>query len=66
MLMLAKKYSAERLQNACSRALLGTRVNYTMIKNILKNGLDKQTSLFDNPVSAIAQHENIRGRDHYQ
>lgn len=66
MLMLAKKYSTERLRNACSRALLGTRVNYTMIKNILKNGLDKQASLFDNPVSSIPQHENIRGKEHYQ
>src|SRR5690606_2147862 len=34
MMMLAKKYSTARLQAACRRALLGTRVTYTMIKNI--------------------------------
>lgn len=32
MLMLQKKYSPARLEAACSRALRGTRVNYTMIK----------------------------------
>jgi hypothetical protein len=65
MLMLEKKYSKQRLEAACSRALLGTRVNYTMIKNILERGLDKQLPLPDsNPV--IPAHDNIRGKDHYQ
>jgi transposase len=64
MLMLQKKFSASRLEAACSRALQGTRVNYTMIKNILERGLDKQVSI---PVdAAIPDHDNIRGRDHYQ
>jgi hypothetical protein len=64
MLMLQKKYSAQRLEAACSRALQGSRVNYTMIKNILERGLDKQLTL---PVaSQIRDHTNIRGKDHYQ
>lgn len=41
MLMLAKKYTAVRLEAACQRASYGTRINYTMIKNILEKGLDK-------------------------
>lgn len=64
MLMLHKKYSPARLEAACTRALQGSRINYTMIKNILERGLDKQLSFPDLP--AIPDHENIRGKDHYQ
>jgi transposase len=64
MLMLQKKYSTQRLEAACGRALQGSRVNYTMIKNILERGLDKQLPLVDDlPIPA---HDNIRGKDHYQ
>jgi len=63
MLMLKKKYGPERLEAACSRALLGTRVNYTMIKNILERGLDKLLFL---PEIVLPLHDNIRGKDHYQ
>ena len=44
MLMLQKKYGTSRLEASCGRALQGTRVNYTMIKNILEKNLDKQLS----------------------
>ena len=65
MLMLQKSYSVQRLEDACSRALQGTRVNYTMIKNILEKGLDKQKIVPENN-TAIPLHDNIRGKDHYQ
>jgi transposase len=65
MLMLQNKYGQQRLEAACSRALMGTRVNYTMIRNILEKGLDKQSTSIDNPAT-IPNHENIRGKDHYQ
>jgi transposase len=64
LLMLDKKYGTPRLEAACNRALTGTRVNYTMIRNILKRGLDKlplQPELFSTP-----EHDNIRGAEHYQ
>jgi hypothetical protein len=64
MLMLEKKYTAGRLEAACQRASSGTRINYTMIKNILEKGLDKQALLFDN--TPLPTHENIRGSGHYQ
>jgi transposase len=64
MLMLEKKYTKERLEAACRRASNGTRINYTMIKNILEKGLDKQPLLFDN--NPLPTHENIRGSGHYQ
>ena len=64
MLKLQKKYTATRLEAACSRALQGSRVNYTMIKNILERGLDKHVSVPQS--STIPKHDNIRGKDHYQ
>lgn len=64
MLMLQKKYGRDRLEAACSRALQGSRINYTMIRNILEVGLDKQPArLEDRP---LPSHDNIRGKDHYQ
>ena len=38
--------------------------NYTMIKNILEKGLDKQPLLFDN--NPLPEHDNIRGSGQYQ
>lgn len=64
MLMLQKKYGADRLEAACKRVLRGTRTNYTMIRNILEKGLDKQLSAPDTPF--IPLHDNIRGKEHYK
>jgi transposase len=65
MLMLQKKYGKERLEAACKRALLGTRINYTMIRNILERGLDKQ--IIDTELKEIILlHDNIRGKDDYK
>ena len=64
MLMLEKKYTKLRLEAACKRAANGTRINYTMIKNILEKCLDKQELLFDN--CPLPKHDNIRGAANYQ
>jgi transposase len=64
MLLLEKKYTKERLEAACQRAANSSKINYTLIKNILEKGLDKQALLFDN--NPLPQHENIRGSGHYQ
>jgi hypothetical protein len=64
MLMLKNKYGSSRLEAACSRALLGSRVNYSMIKNILERGLDRQLPL--PPPPPLPDHDNIRGKDNYQ
>lgn len=63
ILMLQKKYTGARLEAACARALNGTRVNYTLIKNILEKGFDRQQELF--PEQIIPPHENIRGSEQY-
>jgi len=44
MIVLQKKYGSDRLETACKRALQGSRVNYTLIKNILERGLDRQAT----------------------
>ena len=65
MLMLQKKYGTLRLEAACGRALQGSRINYTMIKNILERGLDKQLPILLDE-QPIPPHDNIRGKDNYQ
>lgn len=64
MLMLHKKYGPDRLEDACTRALQGSRINYTLIRNILERGLDKQRPMPAAP--PLPDHDNIRGKDHYQ
>jgi transposase len=64
MLMLEKRYGVPRLEAACAVALTGTRINYTMIKNILAAGIDKQINI---PIARpLPIHNNIRGPQHYQ
>jgi len=64
LLSLSGKYSETRVENACAKARTTHRVNYGIIKNILKNKTDligNQPDLFSLPT-----HENIRGADQYQ
>jgi transposase/Trp operon repressor len=65
VLHLGKKYGNDRLESACKRANLGSRVNYKIIKNILENNLDKvqiQENLFS---FFIPDHNNLRGPEAY-
>lgn len=64
LLMLQNSFGAQRLEAACARVLQATRINYTMIKNILHAGLDKQQELFNDV--PLPDHDNIRGPEHYQ
>jgi hypothetical protein len=63
MLMFEKRYGSGRLESACALALTGTRINYTMIKNILATCMDKQIrTQIEKP---LPTHDNIRGPQHY-
>jgi transposase len=64
LLMLQSTFGVQRLEAACARVLKATRINYTMIKNILHAGLDKQPTIFDD--LHLPDHDNIRGPEHYQ
>jgi transposase len=65
VLRLADKYGNDRLEAACRRANTGSRINYKILHNILKNNLDKipvekiELTLF------IPKHDNIRGSEAY-
>lgn len=65
LIMLHKKYGEQRLEAACSRALVASRVNYSMIRNILEKGLDHLNPQPDPPPN-ILMHDNIRGGQYYQ
>lgn len=69
VIQLHRNYGSERLNNACKRALYSGSFSYNMIKNILKNNLDKQElepDLFSDEASHIPEHENIRGASNYK
>lgn len=62
LLRLARKYTPDRLEAACGRALTSSASNYGMISNILKNGLDQ---IREPAQSTIPFHDNIRGDQNY-
>ncbi len=68
LLGLAKRYSQERLENACARALPAGLCSYKGVKNILDAKLDR--ALPEEPAAQVpadhADHENIRGQAYYQ
>jgi len=47
IMKLVKRYSPERLEAACHRALMIKGYSYKSVKSILKNGLDQQPLLFE-------------------
>ena len=65
LLALVHKYSAERLEGACARALSIRAPNLRSVSNILKCGLDRQGALFAAQASPVIVHDNVRGPDYY-
>ena len=64
ILRLSKTYSPQRMEAAATRCHAVSKVTYSMLKRILKSGLDKEEDhkdLFD-----IPRHGNIRGPQAYQ
>lgn len=64
ILRLAKRYSPERLEAACKRAIAIRGCRYKSIESILKNGLDKYL-LPDKFPQPVVLHENIRGGGYF-
>jgi transposase len=65
---LTGRYTPERIEAACERALVAGARSYRNVESILKNGLDRQplpvtTSSGEAPPSL--DHENVRGPDYY-
>ena len=66
LIRLGKRYSHERLDRACSRALKLNIVGYRHIENMLKSGRD-QLPLCETPAPAtVSAHDNVRGAQYYQ
>jgi hypothetical protein len=63
---LARQYTPQRLEAACTRALAIRSPSYRSVASILKNWLDRQPSLFaPAATSPLPTHENVRGPDYY-
>ncbi len=68
LLRLGKRYSPERLEKACARALAFKAYSYKNVESILKNGLDQQPFDLPSPQNRLPliEHDNLRGRQYYQ
>ena len=68
LLRLGKRYSPERLESACARALGMKAYSYKNVESILKNGLDRQplTLASSRTPLPLLEHSNLRGRQYYQ
>jgi len=67
LLNLAKKYSQERLEAACRRALDIGAYNRKSVASILNKGLDKLPLENNQPSSqGCGSHDNVRGAQYYQ
>lgn len=64
IISLAKRFTKERLEAACERALIIKGINYKSIKSIRENNLDQRVLSGQLELITVA-HENIRGTDYY-
>jgi transposase len=65
LMALARKYSAERLEAACTRAMAIRAPNLRSVTSILKCGLDSSSTRLDAADNPVVEHENVRGPDYY-
>lgn len=67
IMRLVNRYTPQRLEAACTRAIRVKAYSYKTIDSILKKGLDQQISLFDQTENTkTITHHNIRGEQYYQ
>lgn len=64
IISLGRKYTPERLEAACKRAVAIQAYSYKSIKSILHNGLDRQPMPEAKEVKPI-EHDNIRGEGYF-
>jgi hypothetical protein len=64
LLSLSRKYSEQRLEQACCDALLVKKIHYQFIKNLL---LNRREGVLQQDVSVTPElhHSNVRGPDFY-
>ena len=59
LLQLDRKYSDERLEKACNKAIRMNSTSYTTVSNILKNGQEDTVDI-NSTTKSIPVHSNIR------
>jgi len=64
IIRLGKRYSPERLEAACLRALRIHALSYKSVDSILRKGLDQQPLPAEEPLETLV-HPNIRGEHYY-
>jgi len=66
IIRLDRKYTRERLEAACARALAVGGRSYTHVESILRNGLDRaELPKANTETTTSIDHENVRGPDYY-
>ena len=66
LLSLSRRYTRERLEKACARALSIRSVSYQSISSILKQGLDQQPLAQEEDAQGeLPLHTNVRGAGYY-
>ena len=67
IMRLGKRYSSERLEAACARALTLRACSYKSVESILKHGLETHAVIgTDHTGQPPVVHYNLRGKDYYQ
>ncbi|MEJ2240419.1 MAG: hypothetical protein P8X82_19180 [Gemmatimonadales bacterium] len=65
LMRLGRRFTGERLEAACRRALALSSYSYRTVKNILSAGLDRVVLEDDAESRPRPAHENIRGAEYY-
>ena len=65
IIRLAKRYSPERVEKACERALVLGTYRYKSVASILEKNLDAQPLVQAEPLP-LPLHDNVRGAAYYQ
>lgn len=64
VMRLGKRYTPQRLEKACERAVAIGAYTFKNVESILKKGLDQQPLLLESKSRAVV-HSNIRGEQYY-
>lgn len=65
IIRLGSRFGNDRVERACERARQLESLSYRTIYSMLKTGFDQQPLPIPTPVSAVEEHENVRGPEYY-
>lgn len=66
ILRLAMRYNDQRLEAACTRAIVFGEFSYSMINSILEKGLDRLQISPNTEQNPPIAHQNVRGKEYFQ